>query len=268
METDLTKGVDHRHHRHLTDQTLTLAAAHIISATKGEKMSALQYWPSTLNLADRLCMSSSAHLRTSWRETECTRWRLRVLTDILQAAFDVRPDACPLRCEAWPPRRQCEEAARQQGLLRRCSRRWKRNRPAVWERRVLGKVRWERDRRGWAVRGFMARATKRRGVSRSFPRRAGEASRCAPQRLAPWKRSIRRYPQGLCGGCFDARAGRENEGAQVNGLLAPQGLVWLFAGYQTRPICFSCFIVELSAIPLAILDIITCRTQFSVFSVS
>jgi hypothetical protein len=60
----------------------------------------------------------------------------------------------------------------------------------------------------------MARAMKRRGVSRSFPRHAVEASRCAPHRLAPWKRSIRRYPQGLCGGCFDARAGQENEGAQ------------------------------------------------------
>jgi hypothetical protein len=82
------------------------------------------------------------------------------------------------------------------------------------ERKTERRVRGERDRRGWAVRGFMARATKRRGVSRSFPRRAGEASRCAPQRLAPWKRSIQRYPQGLSGGCFDARAGQENEGAQ------------------------------------------------------
>jgi hypothetical protein len=82
------------------------------------------------------------------------------------------------------------------------------------ERKTERRVRGERDRRGWAVRGFMARATKRHGVSRSFPRRAGEASRCALQSLAPWKRSIRRYPQGLCGGCFDARAGLENEGAQ------------------------------------------------------
>jgi hypothetical protein len=29
METDLTKGVHHRHRRYLTDRTLTLAAAHI-----------------------------------------------------------------------------------------------------------------------------------------------------------------------------------------------------------------------------------------------
>jgi hypothetical protein len=89
------------------------------------------------------------------------------------------------------------------------------------------------------VRGFMARATKQRGVSRSFPRRAGEASRYAPQRLAPWKRSIQMYPQGLCGGCFDARTGRENEGAEESNQrsLGSLGLVRLFAGYQTRPNC-------------------------------
>jgi hypothetical protein len=149
METDLTKGVQHWHHRHLTDRTLTLAAAHIISATKGEKTSALQYWPSTLNLADQLCMSSSARLRTSWRETECTRWGLRVLTDILQAAVDVTSGGwcSPLQCEARPLWRQCEEAARQQGLLCRCSRGWKRNRPAVWERRVRGRLRGEWEER-------------------------------------------------------------------------------------------------------------------------
>jgi hypothetical protein len=36
------------------------------------------------------------------------------------------------------------------------------------------------ERRGWAVREIMARATKRRGISRSFSRHAGEASLCAP----------------------------------------------------------------------------------------
>jgi hypothetical protein len=83
----------------------------------------------------------------------------------------------------------------------------------------------------------MARATKRCGVSRSFPRRAGEASRCTLQSLAPWKRSVRRYPQG----CVEAaltcvRASKMREPRNpINGLLAPQGLVRLFAGYQTRP---------------------------------
>jgi hypothetical protein len=81
------------------------------------------------------------------------------------------------------------------------------------ERKTERRVRGERDRRGWAVRGFMVHATKRCGLLRSFPRRAGEASRCALQSVAPWKRSIRRYPQGLCGGCFNARAGLKNEGA-------------------------------------------------------
>jgi hypothetical protein len=60
----------------------------------------------------------------------------------------------------------------------------------------------------------MARAMKQRGVSRSFPRRAGEASRCALQRLAPWKRSNRWYSQGLCRGCFNARAGQKKKGPQ------------------------------------------------------
>jgi hypothetical protein len=82
------------------------------------------------------------------------------------------------------------------------------------ERKTERRVRGERDRRGWAVRGFMVCAAKRCSVSCSFPTRPGKASRCALQSLAPWKRSIRRYPQGLCGGCFDARAGLKNEGAQ------------------------------------------------------
>jgi hypothetical protein len=143
----------------------------------------------------------------------------------------------PIRCEARPPRRQCEEEARQQGLLRRCSQRWKRNRTAVWERRVRGRVRGERDRRGWAVRGFMVCATKRRGVSCSFPRCAGEASRCAPQRLAPWKCSIRRYPRTCVeGALMRVRAEKMRKPRNpINGLLAPQGLVRLFTGYQTRP---------------------------------
>jgi hypothetical protein len=82
------------------------------------------------------------------------------------------------------------------------------------ERKTERRVRGETDRRGYAVRGFMTRATKRRGVSRSFPRRAGEASRCALQSLALWKRSIQRYPQNLCGGCFNMRADLENKEAQ------------------------------------------------------
>jgi hypothetical protein len=72
----------------------------------------------------------------------------------------------------------------------------------------------------------MARAWKQRSVSLSFPRRAGEAFLCAPQRLAPWKRSNRWYPLDLCGGCFNARAGQEKEGTQesnqqVLGSLGP-----------------------------------------------
>jgi hypothetical protein len=117
----------------------------------------------------------------------------------------VRPDACPFNARKRRGSRASSVGAAGGGreIVRR-----------VWEKRVRGRVRGERDRRGWTVRGFMARATKRRGVSRSFPRRAGEASRCAPQRLAPWKRSIWRYPKGLCEGCFDTCAGRENEEAQ------------------------------------------------------
>jgi hypothetical protein len=61
---------------------------------------------------------------------------------------------------------------------------------------------------------FMAHAWKQRDISRSFPRRAGEASLCTPQALAPWKRLNRWYPLGLCEGCFDARAGQDLEGAQ------------------------------------------------------
>jgi hypothetical protein len=60
----------------------------------------------------------------------------------------------------------------------------------------------------------MARAWKQHDVSRSFPRRAGEASLCAPQALAPWKCLNRWYPLGLCEGRFDARAGQDLEGAQ------------------------------------------------------
>jgi hypothetical protein len=79
----------------------------------------------------------------------------------------------PLRCEARPPRRQCEEAGPPPSVQ-----------SAVEEKSFGGlgeeSERRERHRRGWAVSGFMARATNRRGVSRSFPRCAGEASRCTP----------------------------------------------------------------------------------------
>jgi hypothetical protein len=37
IETDIKKGVHHRHHQHLTDRTLTLAVAHITGAAKGEQ---------------------------------------------------------------------------------------------------------------------------------------------------------------------------------------------------------------------------------------
>jgi hypothetical protein len=73
-----------------------------------------------------------------------------------------------------------------------------------------------------------------RGVSRFFPRRAGEASRCAPQRLAPWKRSIRRYLRAYVEGALTrlwAEKMRKPRNS-INSLLAPQGLVRLFTGYH------------------------------------
>jgi hypothetical protein len=60
----------------------------------------------------------------------------------------------------------------------------------------------------------MARAWKQRGISHSFPRHASEASLCAPQSMASWKRSNRWYALGLCEGCFNAHASQYLEGAQ------------------------------------------------------
>jgi hypothetical protein len=62
MELDLTKGVHHRHRRHLTDRTLTLVGAHIIDATKGEQTPTLQYWHWTQHLTDRTLTLAAAHI--------------------------------------------------------------------------------------------------------------------------------------------------------------------------------------------------------------
>jgi hypothetical protein len=75
---------------------------------------------------------------------------------------------------------------------------------------------WEEREREWDDREceksggvgwwgeFMAHAWKQHGVSCSFTRRAGEASLCSLQALAPWKRPNQWYVLGLSLGCFDA----------------------------------------------------------------
>jgi hypothetical protein len=85
----------------------------------------------------------------------------------------------------------------------------------------------------------MAHALKRCGVSRSFPRRACEASLCTPQRLAPCKRWNRWYPVGLCGGCFNACVGQEKEGAQESNqqVLGSPGPGWTPCRLPMAPKC-------------------------------
>jgi hypothetical protein len=105
--------------------------------------------------------------------------------------------------------------------------------PPVWRR-----VRRESvsKSRGWTVRGIMAHVWKQRGVSRSFPRRAGKASLCALQRLALWKRLNRWYPLGLCRECFNARTNQKKKPRNpINKLLAFQYLIRLLPSNQSRP---------------------------------
>jgi hypothetical protein len=84
----------------------------------------------------------------------------------------------------------------------------------------------------------MAHAWKQRGVSRSFPRHAGEASFCASQTLAPWKRLDRWYALGLCEGCFDARASEDLKAYKSNQhVFYFQGLFRILATYQSRLYC-------------------------------
>jgi hypothetical protein len=183
------------------------------------KTPTLHYWHWTLNLADPQCMSSNARPRTSWRETECTRWGLRVLIDILQAAVEIRLDACsPMMwgtASVTTMRGSDEEAARQQGLLHRCScRRWKRNRPAVWERRVRGRVRGEREIGEVGRWGELWRV-RRNDVAYRAPSPDVQAKpRVAPPEAGPVETLKSVVSPGLCGRCFNARADQENEGAQ------------------------------------------------------
>jgi hypothetical protein len=88
----------------------------------------------------------------------------------------------------------------------------------------------------------MARATKQRGISRSFPMRVGEALRCAPR---GWPRGNARIG-GIPRACVEdalmrVRAEKMKEPTNpINVLLGPQSLVGLFVGYQSRPKAGSC----------------------------
>jgi hypothetical protein len=139
-----------------------------------------------------------------------------VLTDILQAAVEIRPDACSPTMRGTASvttMRGSGEEARPPPLVQ-FSVVEEKSSASLGEESERKSERREREMRGWAVRGIMVRATKRRGVSRSFPRRTSEASRCAPQRLALWKRSNQWYPLDLCGRCFNACVDKKNKGAQ------------------------------------------------------
>jgi hypothetical protein len=102
-------------------------------------------------------------------------------------------------------------------------------------------VRGERDRRGWAVRGFMARA-RNDTASRAPSLGVHAKPRVVPPRS--WPRGNARFG-GIPRACVEGaltrvRAEKMREPRNpINGLLAPQGLVRLFAGYQMRPKCRS-----------------------------
>jgi hypothetical protein len=90
--------------------------------------------------------------------------------------------------------------------------------------------------RGWAVRGFYGvcvetewrLALPPQACMRSLALRHPEAGPVETLELV--------YPLGLCRGCFNAHAGQEKREPKnpINGFLAPQGLVGLLAGYQSR----------------------------------
>jgi hypothetical protein len=79
---------------------------------------------------------------------------------------------------------------------------------------VRGRVRGERDRRGWAVRGSNGACdeTTRRLVL--LPQACRQSLALRPREAGPVETLESVVSPGLCGGCFNARAGRENEGAQ------------------------------------------------------
>jgi hypothetical protein len=98
------------------------------------------------------------------------------------------------------------------------------------ERKTERRVRGERDMRGWAVRGFMVRATKRRGVSRSSPGVQAKPH-VVPSRA--WPRGNARFG-GILRACVEAAlwaSKMRKPRNPINGLLTPQVLVRLFAGY-------------------------------------
>jgi hypothetical protein len=94
-----------------------------------------------------------------------------------------------------------------------------------------------RKRRGRVVRGIMARAWKQHGVSRSFTRHAGKASLCAPQTLPRGNARIGGIHRACVEGAFTrvwTKKKREPRNS-INRVLAPQSLVRLLAGNQSRP---------------------------------
>jgi hypothetical protein len=204
------------------------------------KTSALQYWPSTLNLADRLCMSSSARLRTPWRETECTRWGLRVLTDILQAAVDVRPDACPpsMRgmASATTMRGSGEAAGSPPSVQSAVEEKSSDSLGEESERKSERRERYERLG-GEGIYGACHETTRRLAL---LPQACRRSLALRPPRGWPCGNARFGGIHRVCveGALTRVRAEKMRESRNpINGLLAPRGMFRLFTGYQTRPIC-------------------------------
>jgi hypothetical protein len=162
-----------------------------------------------------------------------------VLTDILQAAIEIRPDACS------PTMRGTGSATMMRGSGEEAGPPPSVQFSAVEEKSSAGlgeeserkSERRERERRGWAVRGIMARVTKRH-ASRALSPDVQAKPRVAPPR--GWPRENARIG-GIRWACVEGaltrmRAKKMREPRNpINRLLAPESLVGFFAGYQSRP---------------------------------
>jgi hypothetical protein len=157
-----------------------------------------------------------------------------VLTDILQAAIEIRPDACS------PMMRGTGSATMMRGSGEEAGPPPSVQFSAVEEKSSAGlgeESERKSERRGWAVRGIMARVTKRH-ASRAPSPDVQAKPRVAPPRGWPRENALIDGIRWACveGALMRMRAKKMREPKNpINRLLASESLVGLFAGYQSRP---------------------------------
>jgi hypothetical protein len=110
--------------------------------------------------------------------------------------------------------RRCDEAARQRRGSDEAARPPSSVRLSVVEEKSVGGLGKESERRGWAVRGSNGACYETTRHLALLPQACRRSHALRPPEAGPMETLDSEVSPGLCGDCFDACAGRENEGAQ------------------------------------------------------